>query len=71
MTTRLHITANEGITANECSISLWVKNPDSVDRGTYTCRVADRHYEISRSVIAGINNTLEMDIIPLVQSINK
>ncbi|XP_068245568.1 LOW QUALITY PROTEIN: uncharacterized protein [Palaemon carinicauda] len=70
-TSRLLVVTRKGIADNSCTVILRISDPEVVDRGTFTCRVTDRHYKIERKVIAGINNTLQIELRPYAQSIHQ
>ncbi|XP_066958224.1 uncharacterized protein [Macrobrachium rosenbergii] len=70
-TPRLLVATRKGIAEHACTVIARVLDPEEVDHGTYTCRVTDRHYVVERNVIAGTNDSLQLELRPYTQSINK
>ncbi|XP_045592109.1 uncharacterized protein [Procambarus clarkii] len=68
-TRRVQLLAKPGAADHECSIMLIVTHALREDLGTYVCQVADRGYLASQVVMAGRNQSLQLDIFPRVRTV--
>lgn len=65
-TWRVKVMAKKGSADHECTIMMWILQPQVEDRGTYVCQVADRGYLDSQMVRAGSNQSLQLDITRVI-----
>ncbi|KAG7172801.1 putative Immunoglobulin I-set domain-containing protein 1, partial [Homarus americanus] len=70
-TSRLRVVTERGTSDYECTIMMWVFRPAQVDRGIYVCQVTDRGYLASQMVVAGSNQSLQLDMTPRVLTIHQ
>ncbi|XP_047485644.1 uncharacterized protein LOC125036821 [Penaeus chinensis] len=68
-TSRMYVIAERGSSKYECRVMLWVSRPQQVDHGTFVCQVTDRRYQLSQKVVAGVNDSLLVEISPLVTTV--
>ncbi|XP_071527102.1 uncharacterized protein [Panulirus ornatus] len=70
-TPRLHVVAERGTSDHECTVMVWVYRPQQEDHGTYVCHVVDRGYQATQMVVAGLNQSLQLELMPRVLTINQ